>query len=168
MITYLSNKEIVSFFSSISELDPFSLRDKTIFELMYSSGLQAEEVLALKIEDIDLHKRTIAVKTRVISLGEEGYRLLSKYLNEARENICSNKYSSCLFIRSTGENLDMLSILRLLKKYAAAIHIDTPISLLTLRNSCAKHLLENGVDITTVNELLGVKNSKSFCGRYAR
>ncbi|MCP4132897.1 MAG: site-specific tyrosine recombinase XerD [bacterium] len=157
---FLTAKEVDLLFNSISENDIYELRDKTIFELLYSSGLRISEAIELKYSDIDLDNMFISVigkgnKERLVPMGEEAARLLKKYMYESRSSILGERESEYFFISKKGSNLNRKSVWRLLKNYVARTKINKNITPHTLRHSFATHLIENGADLRSVQELLG-------------
>lgn len=157
---YLTVNELDKLFSSISEEDCYELRDKTIFELLYSSGLRISEAVDLTVKDVDIENSFITVigkgdKQRIVPMGKEAVRLLNKYINDSRPVIISNRESEYLFISKKGSQLNRKSVWRLLKNYVTRTEIQKNITPHTLRHSFATHLIENGADLRSVQELLG-------------
>lgn len=157
---YLTIEEVERLFDSISENDPYQLRDKTIFELLYSSGLRISEAVDLKSSDVDFNSSYITVtgkgnKERIIPVNSEARRLMQKYLKESRDEILTDRESEYFFISKKGSQLNRKSVWRLLKSYVSGMNIDKNITPHTLRHSFATHLLENGADLRSVQELLG-------------
>jgi integrase/recombinase XerD len=157
---YLTVNELDKLFSSISEEDCYELRDKTIFELLYSSGLRISEAVDLTIGDVDLANNFISVvgkgnKQRMVPMGKEAVRLINKYTQDSRPVIISNRESDYLFISKKGSQLNRKSVWRLLKNYVTRTEIQKNITPHTLRHSFATHLIENGADLRSVQELLG-------------
>jgi integrase/recombinase XerD len=157
---FLTIKEVEKLFSSISEDDSYQLRDKTIFELLYSSGLRISEAVELECGDVDFENSYISVvgkgdRERIIPINEEAKRLLRKYLKKSRGEILSDRESDYLFISKKGSKLNRKSVWRLLKNYVTGTRINKNITPHTLRHSFATHLLENGADLRSVQELLG-------------
>lgn len=157
---YLTVNELDKLFSSISEEDCYELRDKTIFELLYSSGLRISEAVDLAIGDVDLTNNFINVigkgnKQRMVPMGKEAVRLINKYIQDSRPVIISNRDSEYLFISKKGSQLNRKSVWRLLKNYVTRTEIQKNITPHTLRHSFATHLIENGADLRSVQELLG-------------
>lgn len=157
---YLTRKEIERLFKSISEDEPFELRDKTIFELLYSCGLRISEAVELVVSDVDFENRYIKVKgkgskERLIPVGKEAIRLLKKYINESRPDIIGSRSSEYFFISKKGSMLNRRSVWRLIKGYVERTDIKKNITPHTLRHSFATHLIERGADLRTVQELLG-------------
>jgi integrase/recombinase XerD len=157
---FLSIQEVDHLFSSISENDLYELRDKTIFELLYSCGLRITEAIEILYHNVDFENSLIRVigkgnKERLAPVGEEAKRLLRKYIQESRPLICGKRESEYLFISKKGSKLNRKSVWRLLKNYVARTKIRKNITPHTLRHSFATHLIENGADLRSVQELLG-------------
>lgn len=157
---FLSIEEIDRLFASIREDDLYQLRDKAIFELLYSAGLRISEAVELKVIDVDLKNKFLKVlgkgnKERIVPIGDEAKRLIEKYLNDSRPIILGNRISEYLFISKKGGMLNRRSVWRLLKGYAKMVDVRKNITPHTLRHSFATHLLERGADLRAVQELLG-------------
>ncbi len=157
---YLTVTEMELLFGSISENEPFELRDKAIFELLYSCGLRISEAVELRLGDVDFDNDFIKVrgkgdKERLVPLGSEAKRLLRKYLKESRPMILGERLSDYSFISKKGSMLNRKSVWRLLKGYVDKTEIRKNITPHTLRHSFATHLVENGADLRSVQELLG-------------
>ena len=157
---FLTVHELDKLFHSISEEDSFELRDKTIFELLYSSGLRISEAIDLHNNDVDFENMFVTVigkgsKQRMVPIGEEAARLLRKYKKESRPAIIGSRESEFLFVSKKGSQLNRKSVWRLLKSYVTRTEIKKNITPHTLRHSFATHLIENGADIRSVQELLG-------------
>ncbi len=157
---FLTIQEIHLLFSSISESDPYELRDKAIFELLYSCGLRISEAIEILHDQVDFENSLVRVvgkgnKERLAPIGEEAKRLLKKYLRDSRNEICGKRESEYLFISKKGSKLNRKSVWRLLKNYVTRTRIKKNITPHTLRHSFATHLIENGADLRSVQELLG-------------
>lgn len=157
---FLTIKEVKKLFDSISEDDPFELRDKTIFELLYSCGFRISEAVELKDTDIDFSNDLIRIKgkgekERIVPMGKVAKNLLKKYINNSRPVILGSRKSEFLFISKKGSKLNRKSVWRLLKTYVIRTKIKKNITPHTLRHSFATHLIENGADLRSVQELLG-------------
>jgi integrase/recombinase XerD len=157
---FLNVKEVDKLFSSISENDMYELRDKTIFELLYSCGLRISEAIELNYNNIDYENSYIKIfgkgsKERIVPAGDEAIRLLKKYIAESRSDILGTRESDYLFISKKGSKLNRKSVWRLLKNYVIRTKIKKNITPHTLRHSFATHLIENGADLRSVQELLG-------------
>ncbi len=155
-------REIEILFRSISESDPFELRDKAIFELLYSCGLRITEAVELRVGDLDFENRYITItgkggKERMVPVSDEGRQADRKYLKHSRGEILGDRMSDFAFISKKGSKLNRKSVWRLLKGYVDRTQIkkNTTPHPPTLRHSFATHLLENGADLRSVQELLG-------------
>jgi len=157
---FLTINELDRLFNSISEEESYELRDKTIFELLYSSGLRISEAIDLKKSDVDFENSFITVvgkgdRERLVPVGKEALRLLTKYIKNSRPAILGTRESEFLFVSKKGSQLNRKSVWRLLKNYVAGTEIQKNITPHTLRHSFATHLIENGADLRSVQELLG-------------
>ncbi len=157
---FLSVHEVDDLFNSISENDIYELRDKTIFELLYSCGLRITEAIEIQNHDIDFENSMLMItgkgdKQRIVPVGEEAMRLIRKYLSESRSGILGERESEYIFISKKGSKLNRKSVWRLLKNYVERTKLDKNITPHTLRHSFATHLIENGADLRSVQELLG-------------
>lgn len=159
---YLSIVEIESILDTISEDNMGGIRDKCLFELMYSTGLRVSEVSNLCIKDVDLNEKSIRVlgkgnKERIVYFGEVTLKLLNEYLN-IRECFLKRGNIDYLFVNNNGECLSRQSIEYIVNKIMKNSLINHKISPHTLRHSYATHLLDNGADLRSVQELLGHEN----------
>ena len=157
---YLTLEEINELFATIREDDPYELRDKSIFELLYSSGLRISEACNLRMDDVDLENMFLTIRgkggrERLVPFGEKSLNILRKYLENARDDILKNRFSDYLFISKKGDFLNRKSVWRLLKKYLSRTTITKDITPHTFRHSFATHLIENNADLKSVQELLG-------------
>jgi integrase/recombinase XerC len=131
------------------------LRDKTILELLYSTGIRVGEIANLKIDDINFVDEVIKVrgkgkKERIVPFGKYALNCLMKYIEKR-----PNKKERYLFLNKYGKRLTERSIERIVKKYSLISGINKRVTPHTLRHTFATHLLEKGVDLRTVQELLG-------------
>ena len=157
---FLTTAEIERLFGSISEEDAYELRDKAIFELLYSCGLRISEAIDLRFHDVDFETKMIRVtgkgsKERLVPMGDEAARLLRLYVDRSRLVILGSRSSEFLFISKKGSLLNRKSVWRLIKGYCTRTDIQKNITPHTLRHSFATHLIENGADLRSVQELLG-------------
>ncbi len=157
---YLTLQEIEKLFNRIDEDDIYELRDKAMFELMYSSGLRISEACGLHLEDVNIESMFVKVygkggRDRLVPFGEKSCTMLKKYLEESRKKILKSRSSDYVFISKKSESLNRKSVWRLLKKYIARTNITKVVTPHTFRHSFATHLLENNADLRSVQELLG-------------
>ncbi len=157
---YLTQEEIEELFSSIQEDNIYELRDKCIFELLYSSGLRISEACNLKMSDIDMNGMTIVVegkggRQRLVPFGEKSLEILKKYLKVSRPAILKKRECEYLFVSKKGSYINRKSVWRLLNHYIKRTGIKKKVTPHTLRHSFATHLIENHADLRVVQELLG-------------
>lgn len=143
---------------------PLGKRDRTILELIYSSGLRVGELVSINLKDVELASGMIKVlgkgrKERVIPVGDPAIDCLESYIKEARESLlCKRKIpggTEALFLTRAGNRIGASDVRRLFSKHLKRISSDTGASPHTLRHSFATHLLDRGADLRTVQELLG-------------
>lgn len=154
----LSVEEIETILSSIDTSTPLGLRDKVIFELIYSCGLRISECCSLKVIDVHLDEKFILVKgkggkERIIPFGDRAYDLLVEYLNIVRPFLVKEKIVQEVFVNYRGEPISRKGVWKKFKEIQKLIGIDVKVH--TLRHSFATHLLQGGVDLRSVQELLG-------------
>lgn len=140
--------------------DPYSYRNKAMLELMYATGLRVSELMNLKIHDVDLsmaYVRTVGKggKERVIPIGNIALEALKTYMDEYRSLLLKGKVTDALFLNNHGVGMTRQGFFKILKKLAKEKDIKTPFSPHTLRHSFATHLLNNGADLRSIQELLG-------------
>jgi integrase/recombinase XerC/integrase/recombinase XerD len=140
---------------------PLEVRDKALFELIYSSGLRCQEVLDLCLRDVNLGAREVRVKgkgrkVRVIPVGEVALDALNRYLREARPRLVKDAaQDDHVFLSRTGRPLSSSDVQRRLARYLARAGAPRGTSPHTLRHSFATHLLEGGADLRVIQEMLG-------------
>lgn len=141
---------------------PLGVRDRTILELMYATGLRISELVNLKLSDMHLTMGFIQTmgkgeKERIIPLGEIASQWLDHYLDGARVYLQdqSAETSEYVFLNSRGNGLSRQGVWKKVKQLALEAGIDQNVTPHTLRHSFATHLLENGADLRMVQELLG-------------
>jgi site-specific recombinase XerD len=162
---YLNIVEIEDILDSIEEKSPQDIRDKCVFELLYSTGLRASEASNLKLLNIDQNTKSIRVtgkgnKERIVYYGETFEDILIKYL-KVRERLLKKGPIDYLFINNLGGHLSRESIEYIINKIIKKSSINHKISPHTLRHTYATHLLDNGADLRSVQELLGHENLKT-------
>lgn len=141
--------------------NPFNYRTKAMLEVMYGSGLRVSELVNLTLNDIDLYNDTILVhgkgsKERIVPLGDYAKEYLTKYL-EVRNSLIKRKNGNPdkLFLNNHGKPITRNGFNFLLNKLLKEKGIDKEITPHTLRHSFATHMLDNGADLRTIQELLG-------------
>jgi integrase/recombinase XerD len=138
---------------------PLELRNKAMLELLYGSGLRVSELVDLKLSDLHLNMGFINImgkgnKERIVPIGGEGAHAVRQYLDKGR-TVLKKIPGDILFVNSLGSNISRVGFYKTLKKIAIKAGITKDVSPHTLRHSFASHLLENGVDLRVVQELLG-------------
>ncbi len=147
--------------SVIGNQKPLEVRDRALFELVYSSGLRCQEVLDLRLRDINLGSREVRVKgkgrkVRVIPVGEVALEALESYLGEVRSRLLKDpSLEDHVFVSRTGRPLSSSDVQRRLARYLARAGAPLGTSPHTLRHSFATHLLEGGADLRVIQEMLG-------------
>jgi site-specific recombinase XerD len=140
---------------------PLEVRDRALFELIYSSGLRCQEVLDLRLRDVNVESREVRVKgkgrkVRVIPVGEVALDALGRYLREGRPRLVDDTgQDDHVFLSRTGRPLSSSDVQRRLARYLAAAGAPRGTSPHTLRHSFATHLLEGGADLRVIQEMLG-------------
>ena len=136
------------------------LRDRTMLELMYASGLRVSELVLLKSLEVGMNEGVLRVtgkgdKTRLVPFGEEARVWIERYLSQARTVILKGKNHDALFVTALGGPMTRQMFWTLIKKYALQAQINAPLSPHTLRHAFATHLLNHGADLRVVQLLLG-------------
>ena len=155
----LTGKEVEILLAQPSCVDPKGYRDKAMLEVMYATGIRVTELIDLNVEDVNLELGVIkccsAKKSRVIPLYPGALRALSVYLQEVRNVIVSDPAETALFVNISGARMSRQGFWKILKFYQAKAGIEKDITPHTLRHSFAVHLLENGADLGSLQELMG-------------
>ncbi|XFA99384.1 site-specific tyrosine recombinase XerD [Candidatus Izemoplasma sp. B36] len=138
---------------------PLDLRNRAMVELAYGSGLRVSELLDLNISDLHLNMSLVNItgkgnKERIVPLGEESIIAIRKYLVDARP-LLKPKHREILFLNKKGEKLSRIGFYKVIKNIALKAGIKKKMSPHTLRHSFATHLLENGANLRSVQDLLG-------------
>jgi site-specific recombinase XerD len=153
--------EVADLLERVPASGPLDFRDRALFELAYSAGLRAQEIVDLNTESIDPDAEEVRVegkggKTRVVPVGEQAWKALEAYLARGRPVLAdASDGDSALFISKTGRRLSTSDVRRRLGLQARRTALQGGISPHTLRHSFATHLLEGGADLRTIQELLG-------------
>lgn len=138
----------------------FDYRNKAMLELMYSSGLRVSELVDLKLNNIDLDNGYVRClgkgkKERIIPIGEIAIEYLKKYINEYRNSMKKGYYTENVFLNNHGKNITRQGFFLIIKNIAKEKNIDKNITPHMLRHSFATHLLNNGANLRTIQEMLG-------------
>jgi len=134
-------------------------RDKAMLELLYATGIRVTELISLNIEDINLDLGFIrcsnSSKERVIPIGSVALNSLTKYINDHRTSFIKNQNEQSLFLNYYGNRLTRQGFWKIIKSYTEQAQIGKTITPHTLRHSFATHLIQNGADLRSVQEMLG-------------
>jgi len=155
----LSVEEVELLLNSPDQTDPSGLRDKAMLELLYASGAKVSEMLSINMDEVNLSlgyvKCTNKNRERVIPLGKYAIRTIDHYMKNGRPVLDKGENELALFLNHHGKRLSRQGFWKLMKKYAEKAKVSTDITPHTLRHSFATHLLENGADLRSVQEMLG-------------
>jgi len=140
--------------------EALGLRDRTMLEVLYASGLRVTELVTLRVPQVSRDMGVVRVmgkgaKERLVPLGEEALAWLERYLMNARPQLLGQRTSDGLFVTARGEMMTRQAFWYLLKRYAIVAGLNKPLSPHTLRHAFATHLLNHGADLRVVQLLLG-------------
>jgi integrase/recombinase XerC/integrase/recombinase XerD len=152
--------EAADLLTSMPASTPLELRDRAIFELAYSAGLRAEELVNIDVSDLDLDAEELRVngkggRTRVVPAGEHAWKALEAYLDRARPALAASDPDPALFLSKSGRRLSTSDVRRRLAAAVRRAAVQSGVTPHTLRHSFATHLLEGGADLRAIQELLG-------------
>jgi len=155
----LSGKEVELLLAQPSASDSKGLRDKAMLEVMYATGIRVTELIDLNVEDVNLElgivKCSSSKKARAIPLYPAALRALTVYIKEVRMLMVADPQENALFVNMGGARMSRQGFWKILKFYQAKAGIEKDITPHTLRHSFAVHLLENGADLGSLQELMG-------------
>jgi integrase/recombinase XerD len=156
----LSEAQVEALLAAPDVATPLGLRDRTMLELMYASGLRVTELVTLKTVHLGLAEGALRVtgkgaKERLLPFGEEARAWLVRYLAEGRGPILGGQHSDALFVTARGGPMTRQMFWKLIKAHALRGGVQVPLSPHTLRHAFATHLLNHGADLRAVQMLLG-------------
>ena len=155
----LTGREIELLLAQPSCVDAKGFRDKAMLEVMYATGIRVTELISLDIDAVNLEQGVIkcagAKKTRSIPLYPAALRALTVYINNVRSSMLAYPEEKALFVNINGMRMSRQGFWKILKHYQETAHIDKELTPHTLRHSFAVHLLENGADLGSLQELMG-------------
>lgn len=135
-------------------------RDKAMLEILYATGVRVSELVSLDMNNVNIKMGFLRCtgkgsKERMVPLGSAAIKSLQEYLKDGRGKMLKNKEEKALFVNQQGKRLTRQGFWKILKKYSRMAGINGEITPHTLRHSFATHLLENGADLRSVQEMLG-------------
>ena len=155
----LTGREIELLLQQPACVDAKGIRDKAMLEVMYATGIRVTELIDLDIDDVNLELGTIkcagAKKSRSIPLYPGALKALNTYITDIRRTMLADPGEKALFVNIGGQRMSRQGFWKILKHYQATAHIEKDITPHTLRHSFAVHLLENGADLGSLQELMG-------------
>ncbi len=156
----MSMKEIDSLLKQPDELKVNGIRDKAMLELLYATGIRVTELIDLGVNDVNTESGYIRCtgkgsKERIVPVGGPAIQKVKHYIEKGRPKLVKDLKEHSLFVNQHGRRLTRQGFWKIIKKYARQAQITREITPHTLRHSFATHLLENGADLRSVQEMLG-------------
>ena len=155
----LSSKEVEMFLEQPDPSDMKGIRDRAMLELLYATGMRVSELITLDIDDVNLSVGIIRCrskeKERVIPMYSMAVKAISDYVEKVRMSMIADADEEALFVNMNGERMSRQGFWKIVKTYQKKAGITKEITPHTLRHSFAAHLLENGADLHTIQEMLG-------------
>ena len=153
----LTIEEVNRLLDQPGDQSPKEIRDRAMLELLYATGIRVSELVTLKITDVNLKMGYIEChdlrKSRIIPIEDSAQRALDNYISNVRDDMC--KDSEYLFSNCKGTPMTRQGFWKIIKSYARRAGIEEDITPHILRHSFAAHLIENGADLRSVQEMLG-------------
>ena len=140
--------------------EPAGIRDKAMLELIYATGIRVTEMVSLDLEHVNLEQGLVRClgkgsRERIVPLGRVACKYVAEYLARGRAKLTRNRPCTALFVNQRGNRLSRQGFWKIIKKYGRQARIEKELMPHTLRHSFATHLLENGADLRSVQEMLG-------------
>ena len=156
----LTTTEVDDLLSVHNEKTDKGLRDKAIFELMYSSGLRVSEICSLKVDDISFEGKYLRIcgkgkRERIVPINDRALDILQRYIQTSRVIMVKGKKTSELFLNFRGDKISRVGIWKIVKETMKKSGIEKNIYPHTLRHSFATHLIQHGADLRAVQRMLG-------------
>ena len=157
---FLSYEEFIELLNRIKDDNQLSIRNRLILEMLYATGLRVSELTNIKLDDINYSDKSIRVmgkgnKERIVYYGDYTKEVLDEYLNNNRNELLKGKSSNYLFINKNGDKLTFRGVEYLIDEISKYTSVKYKISPHVLRHTFATHLLQEGADLRSVQELLG-------------
>ena len=155
----LTNKEVELFLEQPQCVDAKGFRDHAMLELLYATGIRVSELISLDLQDLNLAAGFIHCaskgKERIIPLYHVAVKALQDYVKDVRPDLIADSGEQALFVNMNGERMSRQGFWKIIKYYQEKAGIEKDITPHTLRHSFAVHLLENGADLRSIQEMLG-------------
>jgi len=156
----LTVQEVEQLLSSPNVVSLTGLRDRAMFELMYATGLRVSELLSLEVDDVNLSAGYVRClgkgrKERIVPVGKTASFWVERYIGRSRQKLIKGTVNRTLFVNAKGRKMTRQGFWKLLNKHIEHAGITKEVTPHTLRHSFATHLLENGADLRSVQEMLG-------------
>ena len=155
----LTNKEVELFLEQPKCVDEKGYRDHAMLELLYATGIRVSELIGLDVGDVNLAGGFIRCRSktreRIIPLYRTAIKALRDYITDIRPRIISGPDEQALFVNMNGGRMSRQGFWKIIKHYQEKAHIEKDITPHTLRHSFAAHLLENGADLRSIQQMLG-------------
>ena len=155
----LTSKEVELFLEQPQCVDAKGFRDHAMLELLYATGIRVSELISLDMEDLNLAAGFIRCenrgKERIIPLYHTAVKALNDYVRNIRPQLIADSEEQALFVNMNGERMSRQGFWKIIKHYQEKAGIEKDITPHTLRHSFAVHLLENGADLRSIQEMLG-------------
>ena len=156
----LSEAQVEALLAAPDVATPLGLRERTMLELMYASGLRVSELVTLRLLELSMNDGVLRItgkgsKTRLVPFGQEARMWIERYLREARGVILDGQIDDALFVTARGGAMTRPRFWIIIKKHARRAGVEAPLSPHTLRHAFATHLLNHGADLRVVQLLLG-------------
>ena len=160
---FLYSEELEKLFATPDTNTPLGQRNLLILELLYATGMRVSELVQVKLKDIDFHHKTIRVigkgnKERIVVFGDYCKDILDKYIDDGRHKLTGKEPTDILLLNNNGKPLTDRGVRMIIDKLMTLACLNTHISPHTLRHTFATHMLNEGADLLTVQELLGHAN----------
>lgn len=155
----LSGEEVELLLEQPKDCDNKGIRDKAMLELLYATGIRVSELINLDVSDVNVPMSFVRCKggkkERIIPMGHQAKDALENYINNVRKYMVKDENETALFVNCSGARLSRQGYWKLIKYYQHIAGIETDITPHTLRHSFAAHLLENGADLHSIQEMMG-------------
>jgi integrase/recombinase XerD len=156
----LSEREVERLLGQPDPSTPLGLRDKTMLEFLYATGLRVSEMISLQLDQVNVEVGCVRVfgkggRERIVPFGEAAQTLLKAYLSQGRRGILRGRVTPYLFVNPRGKKMTRQGFWKIIKKYGLTAGIRGNLTPHTLRHCFASHLLDRGADLRSVQTLLG-------------